>query len=106
MPTDGLGSVTVVYFGLFGFLFVRTKYLQDVLGYTPLQAGIRVAPLAVVLAGGAQLRPHLARRFGTKVVVTTGMVFLPARARADGASDDRPIEAALDTADAAAVLRA
>jgi EmrB/QacA subfamily drug resistance transporter len=69
-------SVTVVYFGLFGFLFVRTQYLQDVLGYNPLQAGVRVAPIAVVLALGAQLSPSLVRRLGTKLVVATGMFII------------------------------
>jgi EmrB/QacA subfamily drug resistance transporter len=66
-------SITVTYFGLFGFLFVRTQYLQEVLGFTPLQAGIRVAPIAIVLALGAQLSPHLVQRIGTKLVVATGM---------------------------------
>jgi EmrB/QacA subfamily drug resistance transporter len=69
-------SVTVVYFGLFGFLFVRTQYLQDVLGYNPLEAGLRVAPIAVVLALGAQLSPHLVRRLGTKLVVAGGMFII------------------------------
>ena len=69
-------SVTVVYFGLFGFLFVRTQYLQDVLGYSPLQAGIRVAPIGVVLAACAQLSPSLVRRIGTKLVVATGMLII------------------------------
>jgi EmrB/QacA subfamily drug resistance transporter len=71
-------SVTVVYFGLFGFVFVRTQYLQDVLGYKPLQAGIRVAPIAIVLALGAQVSPSLVDRFGTKLVVATGMFIIAA----------------------------
>jgi EmrB/QacA subfamily drug resistance transporter len=71
-------SVTVVYFGLFGFVFVRTQYLQDVLGYNPLQAGIRVAPIAIVLALGAQISPTLVRRIGTKLVVAAGMLIIAA----------------------------
>ncbi|GAC1592392.1 MAG: MFS transporter [Acidimicrobiales bacterium] len=66
-------AVTTVYFGLFGFLFVRTQYLQEVLGYTPLEAGIRVVPIAFVLAGAAQLSPRLVQRVGTKVVVSGGL---------------------------------
>jgi EmrB/QacA subfamily drug resistance transporter len=69
-------SVTVVYFGLFGFVFVRTQYLQEVLGYNPLQAGIRVAPIAVVLALGAQVSPRLVDRIGTKLVVAAGMAII------------------------------
>ena len=31
---------------MFGFLFLATQYLQFVLGYSPLAAGIRVLPYA------------------------------------------------------------
>ena len=37
-------SIVLVFFALFGSLFFLTQYLQFVLGYTPLQAGLRVAP--------------------------------------------------------------
>jgi MFS family permease len=46
--TSGVGiaisSVGLVTFGLFGALFVLTQYLQFELGYTALQAGVRVLP--------------------------------------------------------------
>ena len=40
-------SITLVFFALFGSLFFLTQYLQFVLGYSPLQAGFRVAPIAL-----------------------------------------------------------
>ena len=61
-----------MFFALFGSLFFLTQYLQFVLGYTPLQAGLRVAPLALVLMVGAPLAGRLAGRLGNKVLVAGG----------------------------------
>ena len=37
---------TLVFFALFGAIFFLTQYLQDVLDYSPLQAGVRMLPIA------------------------------------------------------------
>lgn len=66
-------SIVLVFFALFGSLFFLTQYLQFVLGYSALQAGIRVAPLALVLMVGAPIAGRLTARFGNKVLVSTGM---------------------------------
>lgn len=66
-------SIVLVFFALFGSLFFLTQYLQFVLGYTPLQAGLRVAPIALVLMVTAPLAGRFVERFGNKVLVATGM---------------------------------
>ena len=66
-------SIVLVFFALFGSLFFLTQYLQFVLGYDALQAGIRVAPLALVLMVGAPVAGRLTARFGNKVLVSAGM---------------------------------
>ncbi len=66
-------SIVLVFFALFGSLFFLTQYLQFVLGYSALQAGVRVAPLALVLMIGAPIAGRLTARFGNKVLVATGM---------------------------------
>ncbi len=43
-------SVTVIFFALFGSLFVLTQYLQLVHGYSPLSAGVRALPFAIAMA--------------------------------------------------------
>ena len=48
-------------FGLLGALFVQTQFLQFDLGYSPLQAGLRILPMAGVLVVSAALAPYGAR---------------------------------------------
>jgi EmrB/QacA subfamily drug resistance transporter len=69
-------SIVLVFFALFGSLFFLTQYLQFVLGYSALQAGIRVAPLALVLMVGAPIAGRLTARFGNKVLVSSGMAIV------------------------------
>jgi EmrB/QacA subfamily drug resistance transporter len=72
------GSIALVFFALFGAIFVLTAYLQAVLGFTALQAGVRTLPFAVVMMVVSPLSPGLVRRLGTKLVVTIGLVVMAA----------------------------
>jgi EmrB/QacA subfamily drug resistance transporter len=67
-------SITLVFFAMFGSLFFVTQYLQFILGYTPLQAGMRTAPIALVMIVVAPVTGMLVQRLGNKVLVTAGMV--------------------------------
>ena len=67
-------SETLGMFGLLGALFVQTQFLQFDLGYSPLQAGLRILPIAAVLAVTAAVSPLLARAIGTKLTVAAGLV--------------------------------
>jgi len=69
-----ISSVGLVTFGLFGSLFVLTQYLQFDLGYTPLQAGVRVLPAAGAIAVVAPLSALLVRAAGTKLTAAAGML--------------------------------
>ena len=66
-------SITLVFFALFGSLFFLTQYLQFVLGYSALEAGYRVAPIALVLIVVSPITGRLVNRLGNKVLVTAGM---------------------------------
>ena len=55
-------SVTVIFFALFGSLFVLTQYLQLVHGYSPLSAGLRALPFALAIAAVSPVSPILAKR--------------------------------------------
>jgi MFS family permease len=68
-------AITLVFFALFGSIFLLTQYLQFVKGYTPLEAGFRVTPIAAVILG-APLSARLVERVGRKAVVTAGLLIV------------------------------
>jgi EmrB/QacA subfamily drug resistance transporter len=66
-------AIASAFFGLFGFIFLITQYMQLVQGYSPLQAGLRTVPFAVVTGVLSPLSIVFMRRIGTKAVVTGGL---------------------------------
>ncbi len=70
------GSVTVIFFALFGSLFVFTQYLQLVHGYSPLSAGVRALPFAIAMGVVSPLSPILAKRFGSRVIMPAGLALM------------------------------
>jgi len=71
-------SVTVIFFALFGSLFVLTQYLQLVHGYSPLSAGVRALPFAIAMAAVSPVSTILAGRLGSRVVIPAGIVLMGA----------------------------
>ncbi|HML24896.1 MAG TPA: MFS transporter [Aggregatilinea sp.] len=61
-------------FSLFGSVFFISQYLQTVLGFTALEAGIRLLPLALTMAVTSALSARLAHRFGVKAIVAVGLL--------------------------------
>jgi EmrB/QacA subfamily drug resistance transporter len=66
-------TVTVAFFAMSGSIFVLTQYFQFVLGYSPLETGVRLLSFAIPMMIFAPLSSRLVERFGTKVVVVAGM---------------------------------
>ncbi|WP_217196835.1 MFS transporter [Streptomyces buecherae] len=68
----------LIAFGMGGSLFLLTQHLQLVLGYEPLAAGLRTAPLAlmIVVLNLAGVGAWLLRRFGTPGTILAGMAML------------------------------
>ncbi len=67
-------AITLVFFAMFGQMFLGTQYLQTVLGFSALEAGLRMLPMAVLMICVAPLAPRLVERVGTKVVVGSGLL--------------------------------
>ncbi|MEA2535647.1 MAG: hypothetical protein QOJ93_3458 [Actinomycetota bacterium] len=68
-------GIMLVFFALFGSFFFVTQELQFILGYTPLQAGLRLAPIALVMAIAAPMSGRLVEKIGNKAMVSIGMGF-------------------------------
>ncbi|MGY4989148.1 MFS transporter [Streptomyces nigrescens] len=78
-----IGAVSggiLVAFGMGGSMFLLTQHLQLVLGYGPLDAGLRMAPLAVtvILLNFTGLSARLLPRLGTPGMIVSGMSLLAA----------------------------
>jgi Na+/melibiose symporter-like transporter len=66
-------SITFVFFALMGVMYFLTTYLQSVMGYSALQAGVRMVPIAIGLILASRLSVTLTARLGTKLVVAGGL---------------------------------
>jgi EmrB/QacA subfamily drug resistance transporter len=66
-------SITMAFFAMSGSLFLMSQLLQSVLGYSALEAGYRMAPIALGMMITAPLAPRLTERVGSKVMVASGL---------------------------------
>lgn len=65
----------MLYLGaMIGFFFFTTQYLQGVLGYSALQAGVAFFPMTVVNFLVAMAIPRLTRRVGNAALLATGVL--------------------------------
>jgi EmrB/QacA subfamily drug resistance transporter len=71
-------AITVAFFALFGFIFLITQYFQFLRGYSPLETGVRILPVALCVAVGSIAGTLLVVRLGNTLVVTTGLLSLSA----------------------------
>lgn len=67
-------ALTLVMFAMFGTLFFMSQYLQTVLGYSSLEAGVRMLPISLVAFPAAIMSATLAQRIGTKMTVGLGIL--------------------------------
>ncbi|MFF3740508.1 MFS transporter [Streptomyces sp. NPDC002566] len=75
-----VAGAILVAFGMTGSLFLLTQHLQFVLGYEPLDAGLRTAPLAltVVVLNFTGVGAKLVLRAGTPAAIALGMTLVSA----------------------------
>jgi EmrB/QacA subfamily drug resistance transporter len=66
-------AVAFIFFALMGVVYFLTTYLQSVMGFTALEAGIRMLPVAVGMVAASKPSVLLAQRMGTKLTVAFGM---------------------------------
>ena len=76
-----LGAVVValiVSFSMLGVFFFLALYMQDILGYSPLQAGIRFLPSTLMIVTVAPIAGRLADRFGPRWLIAGGLATVAA----------------------------
>ena len=69
----GLIAIGVIALGEFSSLFTVPIFLQSIKGFTPIQSGLAVLPLAIATFIAAPLSAQLVNKIGTKWVITTGI---------------------------------
>ncbi|MEK6277719.1 MAG: MFS transporter [Actinomycetota bacterium] len=71
-----IGSVTVAFivsFAMLGMFFFLAMYMQNVLGYTPLEAGVRFLPTTLMVMIVAPIAGRLSDRIGPRWPITVGL---------------------------------
>ncbi|WP_344612912.1 DHA2 family efflux MFS transporter permease subunit [Dactylosporangium salmoneum] len=74
--SGGLATMGLWAFGVFGIYFFTAIFLQNVLGFSPTEAGSAFVPMALVMAVMATVAPRLEARFGAGRTVAAGMALM------------------------------
>jgi EmrB/QacA subfamily drug resistance transporter len=67
------GVAFVVSFAMLAMFFFMALYMQNILGYSPLEAGIRFLPSTVVIIVAAPVAGRLTDRIGARVPIAVGL---------------------------------
>jgi EmrB/QacA subfamily drug resistance transporter len=76
-----LGAVVValiVSFSMLGVFFFLALYMQDILGYSPLEAGVRFLPSTLMIVLVAPVAGRMADRFGPRWLIAGGLAIVSA----------------------------
>jgi EmrB/QacA subfamily drug resistance transporter len=69
-------AIAAAFFGLFGFVFMVTQFLQFVRGHDALEAGIRTLPFAGAIVVGAAIVARFGRRVAPRWIVASGLALM------------------------------
>src|SRR5258708_19666599 len=67
-------SRLLIVAGMFGMFFFLTQFVQNILGFSPLQAGGSFLPMTAALFGVARLSPRLLGRVGARPLMIAGLL--------------------------------
>lgn len=71
--STGVASIALQFFVFFGLVFVIVQYLQLVLDYTPLRAGLALLPMGMAIGAVSRRVPHLSARAGRRPLALAGL---------------------------------
>lgn len=78
MFSGGIAVMILWGFGVMGIYFFTAMYLQNVLGFSPTEAGAAFVPMALLMAATAPFAGPVATRFGVGRTVGFGLAILVA----------------------------
>jgi EmrB/QacA subfamily drug resistance transporter len=68
----------VISFAMLGVFFFLALYMQDILHYSPLEAGVRFLPSTLMIVAVAPVAGRLSDRFGPRWLIAGGLVLVAA----------------------------
>lgn len=71
-------TITLVAFAQLGVMYLAQQFVQNVLGYTTLQAGLSVLPLSVAILVASPMAAKMVAKVGARLVVTIGLLLVGA----------------------------
>jgi EmrB/QacA subfamily drug resistance transporter len=74
--SSATAAINLVFFAMFGTFFLLTQYLQLVLGYGTLEAGVRMLPMPFAMMIAAPSSAKFVEKFGNRKVVSSGLLIL------------------------------
>ncbi|NDU71219.1 MFS transporter [Actinomadura sp. DSM 109109] len=70
-------TITLQFFGFFGFVFIILQYLQLVKGHSALVGALSLVPMALTMMPFARgIAPRLAAKLGARRVITAGLLLV------------------------------
>ena len=74
--SGGIGTMMIWGFAILGIYFFTSIYLQNVLGFSPVKAGLAFVPMALCLAAFAAVAERVAALIGSHRTVALGMLVM------------------------------
>jgi EmrB/QacA subfamily drug resistance transporter len=68
----------IISFAMLGVFFFLALYMQDILHYSPLEAGVRFLPSTLMIVAVAPVAGRLSDRFGPRWLIAGGLVLVAA----------------------------
>jgi EmrB/QacA subfamily drug resistance transporter len=74
--SGGVGTMMIWAFGVLGIYFFTSLYLQEILGFSPVKAGLAFVPMALCVAVFAAVAPRVQAVAGAHRTVAFGMLLM------------------------------
>jgi EmrB/QacA subfamily drug resistance transporter len=71
-----IGVAFIVSFAMLGMFFFLALYMQNILGFTPLEAGVRFLPSTLMIVVVAPISGRLTDRIGARWLITAGLALV------------------------------